>query len=152
MDPFDPTEPVAAPYAGFELQVLVDRAVYATGEPVRITVAATNGSDRFVEHHYPGWQRYELTVRDAAHRVVADDVVERRAATPAVDRWLPGQRAIWPTYWSQASGPMVEGRVVARPGPRPEPGRYRVRLRWLGREPGWRERPDEVTSPWFELV
>jgi hypothetical protein len=145
---FEP--PVA--YDGFDLQVMVDRAVYATGETVRITVTAANQSDRFVEHHYPGWQRFVLTVRDEHHRVVADDELEKGAATPAVDRWTPGLVAIWPTYWNQTSGPIVPGREGSVPGPALAPGRYRVRATWLGREPGLRERPPEVTSRWFELT
>lgn len=145
-------DPAAVPFEGFDLQVLVDRPVYAPGETVRITVTATNHSSRFVEHRYPGWQRFELSVRDASHHVVADDIVERSAETPGVDRWLPGQMAIWPVYWAQARGPIVPARVGQPAGPVVEPGRYRVRVRWLGQEPGWRERPAEVDSAWFELT
>lgn len=139
-------------YAGFDLQVLTDRTVYAHGETVRITVTATNHGERFVEHHYPGWQRYVLTVRDERHRVVADDEVDRRATSDAIDRWLPGQMVIWPTYWNQTSGPLVPGRADEVPGPAVAPGRYRVRVTWLGREPSVRARPAEVDSSWFELT
>jgi hypothetical protein len=154
-EPHDPAEvfrPDQEPFAGFDLQVLVDRVVYAPGDTVRITVSATNGGDRFVEHHYPDWQRYELTVRDHAHRVVADDLVERRAGTPAVDRWLPGQMVLWPVYWAQTRGPVVPARVGEPPGRPAGPGRYRVRITWLGREPGSRERLPDAWSPWFELT
>lgn len=140
------------PYTGFDLQVLVDRAVYAPGETVRITVTAANHGDRFVEHRYPGWQRYVLTVRDERNRVVADDEVQRGATGEAIDRWLPGQMVIWPTYWNQHSGPIAPAREAAVPGPAVAPGRYRVRATWLGREPGVRVRPDEATSSWFELT
>ena len=140
------------PFAGFEVQVMVDRGVYAPGETVRITVTAANQGDRFVEHHYPGWQRYELTVRDDHHRVVADDLVERPSEGDAIDRWLPGQLAIWPTYWTQTSGAIVPARVAEPPGPRLPPGRYRVRATWLGREPGARDRVPEANGPWFSLV
>ncbi len=143
---------VPPPFAGFDLQVMVDRGVYAPGETVRITVTAANQGDRFVEHHYPGWQRYELTIHDEYHRSVADDLIERSAEHEAVDRWLPGQLAIWPTYWNQTRGPIVPARVGAAPGPRVDPGRYRARVTWLGREPGHRERPAEVIGPWFELT
>ena len=140
------------PYDGFDLQVLVDRGVYAPGETVRITVTAANQGDRFVEHHYPGWQRFELTIRDELHRVVADDIVEREADGPAIDRWLPGQLAIWPTYWGQTAGPLVPARVGHAPGPPLPPGGYRARVRWLGREAGVRAQPPEATSSWFELT
>ena len=140
------------PFAGFDLQVLVDRGVYAPGETVRITVTAANQGDRFVEHHYPAWQRYVLSVRDERHRVVADDELERSADQPAVDRWLPGQLAIWPTYWNQSAGPLVPAREGLVAGPRVEPGRYRVWVVWLGREPGVRDRLPEVTSRWFDLT
>jgi hypothetical protein len=140
------------PFAGFELGVHIDRAVYAPGETVRITVTATNDSERFVEHHYPGWQRYELTVRDEFHRPVADDVVDRRADREAVDRWLPGQMLLFPSYWNQTAGPLVPGRVAATPGPRVAPGRYRVRVTWLGREPGDRAELPDAWSRWFQLT
>lgn len=140
------------PYAGFDLQVVTDRVVYAVGEVVRLSVSAANQGQRFVEHLYPGWQRYELTIHDEHHRAVADDLVERRADREALDRWLPGQIAIWPTYWSQASGLMVPGRADEAPtGQLVERGRYRPRVRWLGREPGVRQRPPEVWGRWFEL-
>jgi hypothetical protein len=141
-----------APFAGFDLQVLVDRGVYAPGETVRVTVTAANQGDRFVEHRYPGWQRYVLSIRDERHRIVADDELDRSAEQPAVDRWLPGQIAIWPTYWNQSAGAMVPGRGGGVPGPRIEPGRYRVWVAWLGREPGARDRLPEATSGWFELI
>jgi hypothetical protein len=140
------------PFAGFDLQVLVDRGVYAPGETVRITVTAANQGDRFIEHRYPGWQRYVLSVRDERHRIVADDELDRPAEQPAVDRWLPGQIAIWPTYWNQNAGPMVPGRGGDPGGPRVAPGRYRVWVVWLGREPGARDRLPESTSSWFELT
>lgn len=151
MDVTDLLRPVE-PFEGFDLQVLLDRGVYTDGETVRITVTAANQGDRFVEHHYPGWQRFELTIRDELHRVVADDLVEREADRPAIDRWLPGQLVIWPIYWAQIAGPIHPGRVGRAPGPRLEPGRYRARVRWLGHEPGVRSEPPEATSGWFELV
>ncbi len=46
---------------------------------MRITVTAANRGGAFVEHRYPGWQRYVLSVRDELHRVVADDRIERHA-------------------------------------------------------------------------
>jgi hypothetical protein len=141
------------PYEGFDLQVVVDRVVYAPGETVRISVSATNHADRFVEHHYPGWQRYELTIHDETHRAVSDDNLDRDASTPAIDRWLPGQHVIWPTYWTQTSGPIVPARVPGGvPGPAVAPGRYRPRVVWLGREPDVRQRPPDVWGPWFELT
>ncbi len=140
------------PFAGFDLQVLVDRGVYAPGETVRVTVTAANQGERFVEHRYPGWQRYVLSVRDERHRIVADDELDRAAEQPAIDRWLPGQIAIWPTYWNQSTGAMVPGRSGEVAGPRVEPGRYRVWVVWLGREPGARDRLPEATSQWFELA
>jgi hypothetical protein len=139
-------------YDGFDLQVLVDRGVYAPGDTVRVTVTAANQGERFVEHHYPGWQRYVLTIRDEHNRVVADDEVERRATGDAIDRFLPGQMLIWPTYWNQTSGAIVPARERRVPGERVVPGRYRARVRWLGREPGARARPDEVDSAWFTLT
>lgn len=140
------------PFAGFEVTVLVDRAVYVAGEPVRVTVTAANRGDRFVEHRYPGWQRYHLTVRDELHRVVADDRIDRGADTPAIDRFAPGQLLIQPTYWAQTAGPVVPGWTDAAPGPRVDPGRYRVRVTWLGREPGSRAELPDAWSGWFELV
>lgn len=140
------------PFAGFELTVLVDRTVYAAGEPVRITVTAANRGDGFVEHRYPGWQRVELTVRDELHRVVADDRLERGADGPAIDRFPPGAMLIQPTYWSQGSGPLVPGWTDEPPGPRVAAGRYRVRATWLGREPGSRAALPDSWSTWFELV
>ena len=142
----------AGPYDGFDLQVLVDRGVYAPGDTVRLTVTAANQGERFVEHHYPGWQRYVLTIRDEHNRVVADDEVERRATTDAIDRFLPGQMTIWPTYWNQTRGAIQPGRERQVPGAPVVPGRYRARVRWLGREPGARDRPAEVDSVWFTLT
>ncbi len=152
--PIDPRDLLhqVGPYDGFDLQVMVDRGVYAPGETVRITVTAANQGDRFVEHRYPGWQRFHLTVRDEFHRTVADDVVDRDADEDALDRWLPGQLAIWPTYWNQMEGPMVPARVGVAPGPRLEPGRYLIRVEWLGRETGTRAPRPEATSNWFELT
>jgi hypothetical protein len=147
----DPVPPVDA-HDGFDLQVLVDRGVYAPGDTVRLTVTAANQGERFVEHHYPGWQRYVLTIRDEYHRSVADDEVERRAGSVAIDRFLPGQMVIWPTYWNQTTGPIVPGRERRVPGERVEPGRYRARVSWLGREPGSRGRPPEVDSVWFTIT
>ena len=139
-------------FDGFDLQVLVDRSVYAAGETVRISVTATNHADRFVEHEYPGWQRFVLTVRDEHGRPVADDELQRPAPTPARDRWVPGQMAIWPTWWHQTAGAIVAARAVAPPAPRVEPGRYRVRATWLGREAGSRVMLPDAFSPWFEIV
>jgi hypothetical protein len=140
------------PFAGFEVGVIVDRSVYAPGDTVRITVTATNQGDRWVEHHYPGWQRYRLSVRDELHRVVADDEVARTAEGPAVDRWLPGQMMVLPTYWNQSEGPVVPAWSEAPPGDRCAPGRYRARVSWLGREPGSRGELPDAWSGWFELV
>jgi hypothetical protein len=140
------------PFAGFEVAVLVDRAVYADGEPVRITVTAANRGPAFAEHRYPGWQRYHLSVRDELHRVVADDRIDRPADEPALDRFAPGQLLIQPTYWAQTSGPVVPGWIDEPPGPRVDPGRYRVRVTWLGREPGSRAELPDAWSSWFELV
>jgi hypothetical protein len=139
-------------FAGFELAVLVDRTVYSATEPVRITVTAANRAGGFVEHEYPGWQRYELTVRDELHRVVADDRIERTADGPARDRFAPGQLLIQPTYWSQNAGPLVPGWSREPPGDRVAPGRYRVRVTWLGRERGRRGELPDAWSSWFELV
>jgi hypothetical protein len=140
------------PFAGFEVAVLLDRTVYAAADPVRITVTAANRSGRFVEHRYPGWQRYELSVRDELHRVVADDRIERAADGPALDRFAPGQLVIQPTYWSQTSGPVVPAWTSDPAGPRVPPGRYRVRVTWLGREPDRRAELPDAWSPWFALV
>lgn len=139
-------------FAGFEVGVLVDRAVYAAGDPVRITVTAANRGGSFVEHTYPGWQRCELTVRDELHRVVADDRIERHADGPALDRFAPGQLLIAPTYWNQTAGALVPSWVGEAPGPRVPPGRYRIRATWLGREAGSRAQLDDAWSAWFELV
>lgn len=140
------------PFAGFELSVLVDRAVYSDGDPVRITVTATNRSDRFVEHRHPGWQRCRLSVRDELHRAVADDRIERGADGPGIDRFPPGQLVILPTYWDQRTGPLVRAWSDQTPGPRAEPGRYCVRATWLGREPGARAELADAWSTWFTLV
>lgn len=149
--PLDPELLGGDPFAGFDVQVLADRAVYAPGETVRLTVTATNHGPRAVEHHYPGWQRYQLTVRDEGHRVVADDAVDRAAEGPAIDRWLPGQMMILPTYWGQTAGPIVPAWAREPPGPRLAPGRYRVRVTWLGRVPGQRGELPDAWSRWFEL-
>jgi hypothetical protein len=158
-DPLSPDQPEQPfrfdlePFAGFELTVLVDRPVYAAGEPVRITVTAANRGSGYVEHRYPGWQRYELTVRDELHRVVADDHIDRGTDGPALDRFAPGAMLLQPTYWAQTEGPMVPAWSSAVPGPRVAPGRYRVRATWLGREPDSArvELPDAWSS-WFDLV
>ena len=139
------------PFAGFEVSVITDRPVYATGDTVRITVSVTNNGDRFVEHEYPGWQRFETTVRDQYHRVVAHDLVDRPARSSVRDRWLPGQTAIFPLYWAQQEGPIVpawSGEVV---GPRVAPGRYRVRVTWKGREPARPADLPDAWSAWFEV-
>lgn len=159
--PEDPFEALHVPLHGFELTVAVDRPVYAAGEAVRITVAATNDADRAVEHVYPGWQRVVLTIRDERHRPVASD--ELSGPPPGVeprstegefrDRWLPGQLLLLPTWWDQRA-------EVIRPawtdesavGERVSPGRYRVRASWRGREPGPPVAPPEAWSGWFELV
>lgn len=147
-----PAIELPTPYDGFELQVLVDRSVYAPGEQVRITVTATNHAARFVEHRYPGWQRFALEIRDERHRVVADDRVAQEVHGDGIERWLPGQMTIWPVYWAQTSGPLVPARERQLAGPPPAAGRYRVRCRWLGREPGPRSLPPEVDSAWFTLT
>ncbi|MDX1657533.1 MAG: hypothetical protein R3343_01820 [Nitriliruptorales bacterium] len=139
------------PFAGFEVTVVTDRTVYAPGDTVRISVSAANTGDRFVEHEYRGWQRFETTVRDEYHHVVAHDRVARPAPEPVRDRWLPGQTAIYPLYWAQQEGPIVPSWTTELPGPRVEPGRYRVRVTWQGSEPG---RPGELAdawSRWFEI-
>jgi hypothetical protein len=139
-------------FAGFELAVLVDRGVYSAADPVRVTVTAANRGGGFVEHEYPGWQRYELAVCDELHRVVADDRIDRPATGPVRDRFAPGQLLIQPTYWSQTGGAVVPDWSPEPPGPRVAPGRYRVRVRWLGREPGRRGELPDAWSSWFELV
>jgi hypothetical protein len=139
-------------FAGFEVAVLVDRQVYSAAEPVRFTVTAANRGNRFVEHRYPGWQRYVLSIRDDLHRQVADDRIDRPADGPAVDRYAPGQLVIQPTYWDQTGGPIVAAWAAEPPGPRVPPGRYRARVTWLGREPGHRSDLPDAWSPWFELV
>ncbi|MCC5950095.1 MAG: hypothetical protein JJT89_16720 [Nitriliruptoraceae bacterium] len=143
---------VPPPYEGFDLQVMTDRTVYAPGETVRITVTAANQGPRFVEHRYPGWQRFVVQIRDERHRIVADDELERHADEPALDRFLPGQLVIWPSYWGQTAGPLVPAREGLDPGEPLPSGRYRIRVQWLGREPGVRSRPPEVDSPWFVLT
>ncbi len=152
--PPDDVPPVAGGEAfdGFDLQVMTDRSVYAPTQAVRITVTAANQGPRLVEHHYPGWQRYILSVRDEGHREVASDALDRPASSVAVDRWLPGQIAIWPSYWNQHQGPLVPAWADEPPGPPVGPGRYRIRVDWLGREPGSRMRLAEAWSPFFELT
>ena len=162
----DAQEPFASlhvPFHGFELTVAVDRPVYAAGETVRITVAATNDADRAAEHVYPGWQRVVLSVRDERHRPVATDEVVGHV--PGVsgttagaqgefrDRWLPGQLLLLPTWWDQRAG-AIRPAWVEDPGvgERVAPGRYRVRASWLGRESGPPVSPPEAWSSWFELV
>lgn len=145
------------PFAGFEVQALTDRLVYGPGDVVRITVTATNHADRAVAHRYPGWQRYVLSIRDEHHRPVATDEVapERFAgsmAEPFVDRWLPGQMLILPSYWSQGEGPLRPAWSDRAPGPRVPPGRYRARVSWLGREPGSLAEVPDAFSSWFELA
>lgn len=147
--------PDSEPFAGFELTVVTDRTVYAPGDVVRCTVSATNASGRFTTHAYPGWQRFVLTVRDESHRAVASDevtVAPAGGSVPFVERWLPGQMLLLPTYWNQTTGAVRPDWATAPPGPRVEPGRYRLRVGWLGREPGALEPPPDVFSPWFEVV
>ncbi len=155
-----PFESLRVPLHGFELTVAVDRPVYAAGETVRITVAATNDADRAVEHVYPGWQRVVLSVRDERHRPVATDevgsAVPGSPGAPAGafrDRWLPGQLLLLPTWWDQRAG-AIRPAWVEDPGvgERVAPGRYRVRASWRGREPGPSVSPPEAWSSWFELV
>ena len=155
-----PFESLRVPLHGFELSVSVDRPVYAAGETVRITVAATNDADRAVEHVYPGWQRVVLTVRDDRHRTVATDelgaVVPGSPGTPAGefrDRWLPGQLLLLPTWWDQRAD-VIRPAWVEDPGvgERVAPGRYRIRASWRGRESGPPVAPPEAWSSWFELV
>lgn len=146
-----------APFAGFELAVMVDRTAYAPGDVVRATVTATNAGPRFVEHRYPGWQRFSLSVRDEQHREVAhaDADAAPRLGTDAVgivDRWLPGQMSITPVYWNQNEGPVVPGWSHDAIGPRVAPGRYRIRVSWLGSEPGVRGELPDAWSAWFTLV
>lgn len=137
---------------GFDVQVLVDRKAYAPGEMVRITVSATNHSDRWIEQHVMGWRRFELSVRDQWHRAVATDEETRPADTPMVDRWMPGQMTIWPVYWHQHQGPVVATWSSHPVGPLVEPGRYRVRVRWLAREPDRLASVIEADSAWFDIV
>jgi hypothetical protein len=139
-------------FAGFEVAVLVDRQVYSAADPVRITVTAANRGSRFVEHRFPGWQRYELSIRDEYHRAVADDRLDRPADGAALDRYAPGQMLIQPTYWAQTEGPVVPAWSDRPPGLRVAPGRYRARVTWLGRETGRRGELPDAWSAWFELV
>lgn len=139
------------PLAGFDVAVLTDRRVYAAGEAVRITVTATNHETPVI-HEYPGWLRFELTVRDATHREVAAVGTDLDPDGGFADRWLPGQMAIWPLYWAQGAGPIVPAWTQQPPGPRVEPGRYRLRVSWLGRPAGSWTRLSDVHSEWFELV
>jgi hypothetical protein len=139
------------PFGGLEVAVLVDQQVYAAGQPVRVTVSATNG-DRSLEQQYPGWLRFELTIRDDGHHPVAEVVADGDPGVGFTDRWLPGQMLLTPLYWSQHRGPVVPAWTAAPAGPRVPPGRYRVRVSWLGRPSGtWARLPD-VHSRWFELV
>jgi hypothetical protein len=140
------------PFAGFELSVIVDRAVYGPGQLVRMTVTVVNNAERFVEHHYPAWQRFTLRIVDEFHRTVAEADVARTAEQEALDRWLPGQMALFPIYWAQHEGPVVPSWSSVPVGPRVAPGRYRVRVSWLGREAGSRAEPPEAFSGYFELV
>lgn len=139
-------------HVGFDVQVLVDQVVYAPSQIVRITVSASNHTDRWIEQCADGWRRFELSIRDELHRVVAADEVRREAATPIVDRWLPGQVAIWPIYWRQVTGPIVPAWTSTPSGPPVEPGRYRARVRWLAREPDSLPVVIETDSPWFEIA
>lgn len=150
----EPEEP-SRPPPPFELAVVVDRPVYSAGEQVRITVAITNTTDRWVEQSYQrGWSRVELTVRDQHHRPVAQAFEDAapRADTPVADRWAPGQSLLMPIYWHQQGGPLVpawshrpaEGRVA--------PGRYRVRATWRGESPATPLDVGDAHSSWFELV
>lgn len=141
------------PFLGFELAVMTDRPVYAVGETVRITVTATNAGTRWAEHHYPGWQRYVLSVRDELSREVATDAVRRPAPDGAFqDRWLPGQMLIMATYWGQQEGAIVPAWSDDPPGPRLAPGRYRIRCTWRGREPGSYAELADAWTPWFDIV
>jgi hypothetical protein len=140
------------PFAGFELSVIVDASVYAPGQVVRMTVTAVNSDERFAEHHYPGWQRFTLRILDEFHRAVADAEVSRAAERTAVDRWLPGQMVIFPVYWAQHEGPIVPAWSSRSVGPRVDPGRYRARVSWLGREPDSSAEPPDAFSPYFELT
>lgn len=144
------------PFAGFEVQAIVDRPVYGPSDVVRITVSATNHADRFVEQRYPGWQRFVLSVRDERHHVVASDEVRRpvgaRSGEGFADRWLPGQMLLLPTYWNQTAGPLRPAWSADAVGPRVPAGRYRARATWLGREPGTVAEPPDAWSAWFEIV
>ncbi len=152
--PPTPFVPERVPFAGFELTVMTDRTAYGPGQVVRITVSATNGGDRRVEHHYPAWHRFECSVRDEYNRVVASEGNRAtRLEDPGfTDRWLPGQMVIFPLYWAQHEGPLVPARADETPGPRAAPGRYRVRVTWLGREPGSDAELPDAWTPWFELA
>lgn len=147
-----PFRPDQEPFHGFELQALVDHEAYQAGQVVRITVTVYNGARRFVEHRYPGWERFEVSIRDEQHRSVAETHVDRPGGEGFVDRWLPGQMAIFPVYWSQGEGPLVPEWTDDPPGPRPPPGRYRARISWLGREAGSHTRLPDARTPWFRLV
>lgn len=139
------------PFAGFEVSVIVDRPAYASGDVVRLTVTAVNHGERFVEHHYPAWERFRLEVLDEYHRPVADSEVERPARDEVTDRWLPGQMVIFPLYWAQHEGPIVPAWSTREVGERVEVGRYRARVSWLGRESGVRAEPPVAFSPFFEV-
>lgn len=156
-DAEQPFQPDQDPFHGFEVTAEVDRAAYRAGDVVRVTVAATNDTPRFVVHRYPGWRRFELTVRDTHHRTVAETVADRapdeEAAGPGLaDRWLPGQMLILPVYWPQHEGPVVPGWSDEAPGPRVAPGSYRVRVSWLGEVPGSRGEVADAWTSWFEVV
>lgn len=152
--------PGADPLRGFEVSAVVDRAAYRAGDVVRISVAVTNDTARFVVHRYPGWRRFDLSIRDANHRPVATAEVEpgrrgdRDPGAPFADRWLPGQMAVFPVYWAQTEGPVVPAWTDRTPGPRVAPGRYRARVTWLGRIPGARgdRDPGDVWTDWFRVV
>lgn len=145
------------PFAGFELAAMVDRPAYNVGEVVRITITATNSGSRFAEHRFPGWQRFDLSVRDELHREVANaeaDAAPRLGddREPMVERWLPGQMSIMPVYWGQNEGPVVPAWSHDPAGPRVAPGRYRIRVTWLGREPGSRAEVPDAWTGWFSVL
>lgn len=140
------------PFLGFEVSATVDGAAFRAGQIVRLTVAAVNNGPHFVVHRYPGWRRFDLTVRDRHHRVVAHSELDRSDEGGFDDRWLPGQMLLFPVYWTQHEGPVVPAWSDEVPGPRVEPGRYRARVAWLGRVPGSRGRLGDVWSSWFEIV
>lgn len=144
--------PERDPFLGFDITATVDAAAYHPGQVVRVTVAAANDSPRFRTHRYPGWRRFDLTVRDRHHRIVAHTETDRAGDGGFSDRWLPGQMVLFPVYWSQQEGPVVPAWSEETPGPRVEPGRYRARVTWLGQVPGSRGRASDVWTSWFEIV